>query len=141
MPRPAAEISAFLSTYAATNVRLVSVSPEAPWLGDAFRGFAVQTIAPDQVFTLGAGRRARIDTVDGPFAVLPLGPPLPLLALPPARARDVARGVLGRFAKDDVFQRWLRAPGERAAGSRRLCTRRAARESGCRPDGLAAVPR
>jgi hypothetical protein len=103
------EVSAFLSTYAATNVRLVSVSPEAPWLGDAFRGFAVQTIAPDQVFTLSAGRRARVDTVDGPFAVLPLGPPLPLLALPPARARDVARGVLGRFAKDDVFQRWLRA--------------------------------
>jgi hypothetical protein len=110
-PRPPSptEIAAFLATYAATNVRLVSVAPEAPWLGDAFRGFAVQSIAPDQVFALSAGRRARIDTVDGPFAVLPLGPPLPLFALPPARARDVARGVLGRFAKDDVFQRWLTA--------------------------------
>ena len=38
-----------------------------------------------------------------------LGPSLPLYALPPARAADVARGVLGRFAKDDVYQRWLRA--------------------------------
>ena len=118
----AAEIAAFLSTYATTNVRLVSVTPEAPWLGDAFRGFAVQTIAPDQVFTLDAGTRTRIDTVDGPFAVLPLGPPLPLFALPPARARDVARGVLGRFAKDDVFQRWLRAQ-ETAPLAQAVCAR------------------
>ncbi len=118
----AGEIAAFLSTYATTNVRLVSVTPEAPWLGDAFRGFAVQTIAPDQVFTLEAGTRTRIDTVDGPFAVLPLGPPLPLFALPPARARDVARGVLGRFAKDDVFQRWLRAQ-ETAPLAQAVCAR------------------
>jgi hypothetical protein len=105
----AGQIAAFISTYAATNVRLVSVAPEAPWLGDAVRGFAVETIAPDQVFTLSAGRPEQIDTIDGPFAVRPLGPSLPLFALPPARARDVARGVLGRFAKDDVFQRWLGA--------------------------------
>ena len=39
----------------------------------------------------------------------PLGPALPLYALPPARARDVARGVLGRFAKDAVYSTWLRA--------------------------------
>jgi hypothetical protein len=105
----AAQIAAFISTYAATNVRLVSVEPEAPWLGDAVRGFAVQTIAPDQVFALSAGVRAQIDTVDGRFAVRPLGPSLPLHALPPARARDVAKAVLGRFAKDAVYQQWLRA--------------------------------
>ncbi len=106
-PSPA-EVAAFLATYAATNVRLVSVAPEAPWLGDAVRGFAVQTIAPDQIFALVSGRRVSIDTVDGRFSVQPLAPPLPLFALPPARARDVALGVLGRFAKDDVYQRWLR---------------------------------
>ncbi len=102
------ELTAFISTYASMNVRLVSVEPEAPWLGDALRGFAVQTIAPDQVFALGVGIREQIDTVDGRFAVRPLGPSLPLLALPPARARDVARGVLGRFAKTAVYDRWLR---------------------------------
>jgi hypothetical protein len=64
-----AEIAAFISTYAATNVRLVSVAPEAPWLGDAVRGFAVQSIAPDAVFTLVAGRRESIETVDGRFSV------------------------------------------------------------------------
>jgi hypothetical protein len=68
----------------------------------------VQTLAPNEVFALPAERSTRIDTIDGRFAVRPIGPSLPLLALPPARARDVARGVLGRFAKDTVYQGWLR---------------------------------
>jgi hypothetical protein len=108
-PPSGAQLAAFISTYAATNVRLVAVEPEAPWLGDAVRGYAVETIAPSEVFSLRAGRSARIDTVDGPFTVRPLGPALPLFALPPVGARDVARGVLGRFAKDTVYQRWLGA--------------------------------
>jgi hypothetical protein len=110
-PRPATarQIADFISTYAATNVRLVSVDSPAPWLGGAQRGFAVETIAPEQVFSLPLGRRRSIDTIDGRFDVRALGPALPLYALPPARAQDVARAVLGRFAKDDVYQRWLRA--------------------------------
>ena len=110
-PRPATarQIADFISTYAATNVRLVSVDTPAPWLGGAQRGFAVETIAPEQVFSLPLGPARSIDTIDGRFEVRALGPSLPLLALPPARASDVARAVLGRFAKDDVYQRWLRA--------------------------------
>ncbi len=117
-----AQIGEFLATYAATRVRLVSVDPEAPWLGDAFRGFAVETIAPAQVFTLPQGRRTTIDTVDGRFAVRPLGPPLPLLGLPPARARDVATGVLGRFAREDVYESWLQARETRLLADA-LCAR------------------
>jgi hypothetical protein len=110
-PRPATsrQIADFVATYAATSVRLVSVDTPAPWLGGALRGFAVETFAPEQVFELPQGRRRSIDTIDGRFAVRALGPSLPLYALPPARAADVARGVLGRFAKDAVYQRWLRA--------------------------------
>ena len=114
-PQPAtsSQVTAFLATYAATRVRLVSVAPEAPWLGDASRGFAVETIAPDEVFTLPQTRSSSIDTADGRFAVRPLGPPLPLLGLPPADAQEVARRVLGRFARDDVYERWLnREEGE-----------------------------
>jgi hypothetical protein len=110
-PQPAtpAQLAAFADTYATTRVRLVSVDVEAPWLGDAVRGWAVETIAPEQVFSLPTGVRRPIDTIDGRFRVRALGPPLPLLALPPARARDVARGVLGRFARDAVYERWLSA--------------------------------
>jgi hypothetical protein len=109
-PRPAsgAQIAEFVSTYAATRVRLVEVDTKAAWLGGAFRGFAVETIAPDQVFTLRQNRKTTIDTSDGRFTVRPLGPPVPLLALSPVQASTVARGVLGRFATLDVYERWLR---------------------------------
>ncbi len=109
----AAQVADFLQTYAAMDVRLVSVDSEAPWLGNAARGFAVQTIAPDRVFALPQARRTRIDTIDGAYGVRPLGPALPLYALAPASARAVARGVLGRFAAGDVYDRWLHAQQSR----------------------------
>jgi len=108
-PRPpsAASIAAFLSTYAGTLVRLVQVSPRAPWLGGLDRGLAVETLAPIQVFRLGTNRTATLDTIDGRFVVRTLAAPLPLLALPRAQAVGVAKSVLDRFARDDVFQSWL----------------------------------
>src|SRR3954467_2532834 len=68
-PRPATptQIQEFVSTYAATQVRLVEVAPEAPWMGGAARGFAVETIAPQQVFSLPLSREATIDTIHGRF--------------------------------------------------------------------------
>jgi hypothetical protein len=122
-PRPTApQIAEFVTTYAATRVRLVSVAPRAAWLGDAVRGFAVETIAPEQVFSLPQGRRRVVDTIDGRFAVRALGPSLPLYALPAARSADVARGVLGRFAKDAIYGRWLRAR-ESALLAQAVCAR------------------
>jgi hypothetical protein len=108
-PRPptAQDVAAFLSTYAATRVRPVSVQPRAPWLGDVDQGLAVATLAPAQVFRLPTGRSASIDTIDGRFQVTPLGPSLPLFALPRAQAVRTAVDVLDRFARDDVFQSWL----------------------------------
>jgi hypothetical protein len=103
----AAQVAEFVSTYAATRVRLVEIEPEAPWLG-ASRGYAVETIAPEQIFSLRQNRRTTIDTVDGRFSVRPVGPAVPLLALSPTQASGIARGVLGRFAKLDVYERWLR---------------------------------
>ncbi|MGH3001091.1 MAG: hypothetical protein ACRDM1_00210 [Gaiellaceae bacterium] len=119
-PPTGAQIAQFIATYAATDVRLVSAEPEAPWLGGT-RGFAVETIAPARAFTLPQGRTQTIDTVDGRFAVRALGPSLPLLALAPPRAQDVARIVLGRFAKEAVYARWLRAR-ESALLSGAVCT-------------------
>jgi hypothetical protein len=114
-PRPATtgQLADFVTTYAATQVRLVSVDTPAPWLGDARRGYAVATIAPQEVFSLRVGVRRTIDTVDGRFAVRALGPSLPLYALQPSEARNVARGLLGRFAKDAVYESWLRAQESR----------------------------
>ena len=105
----ATQIADFTATYAATRVRLVEVDPEAPWMGGAVRGFAVETIAPEEVFSLRQSRKTTIDTIDGRFTVRALGPAMPLLALSPKQSATVAREVLGRFAKLDVYERWLRA--------------------------------
>lgn len=122
-PQPTGtQVGAFLDTYAATQVRLVRVDPAASWLGDAVRGFAVETIAPAEVFSARENRRSMIDTIDGLYTVKPLGPPQPLLALSPHDARNVAVGVLGRFAKLAVYERWLRTQEIKAlAGA--VCTR------------------
>jgi hypothetical protein len=104
-----AQVAEFVSTYAATRVRLIEVDAPAPWLGGALRGFAVDTLAPSEIFSLHQNRTTTIDTIDGRFAVSPLGPPVPLLALSPTQSRAVARELLGRFAKLDVYERWLRA--------------------------------
>ena len=106
------EVSEFLTTYAGTRVRLVTATPDAPWLGGVGRGLAIETIAPEEVFTLRQGKQRQIDTLDGRFRVRPLGPALPLYALAPSSAVNVARAVLGRFAKDAVYDRWLRTQQE-----------------------------
>jgi hypothetical protein len=108
-PRPptAKQVDDFLTTYAATRVRLVSVDAPAPWLGYALRAYAVDSIAPEAVFGLALGRATAIDTIDGRFTVRPLGPALPLYALSQHDARSVAAGLLRRFAADAVYESWL----------------------------------
>ena len=123
-PRPssASDIADFLATYAAASVRLVAVSPRAPWLGDVDQGLVVATLAPPALFRLPTGRRAVIDTIDGRFEVQPLGPAQPLYALPRSQAIDVARGVLGRFARAEVFEHWVRTQ-EAALLQNAVCAR------------------
>lgn len=123
------QVDAFLETYAATRVRLVRVDPAASWLGDAVRGFAVETIAPAEVFAALQSKRSTIDTIDGRYVVKPLGPAQPLLALSPHDAHNVAIGVLGRFAKLAVYDRWLRAQQIRLLANA-VCTRDLVPEGG-----------
>lgn len=120
-PQPHAlpEVDDFLATYAWQQVRLVHVTPAAPWLGGE-RGWAVSTLAPASVFTLR--RPAQIDTPDGVFHVRPLGPPAPLGLLSVDIGRAIARGNLGRLARADVYARWLVAR-ERAQLAGATCLR------------------
>ncbi len=96
----------FVATYENEQARLVSVTQGAPWLGGT-RGWAVQTLAPSEVFTLdGAGP---IDTPDGTFDVTPLGAALPLGLLPRAQAAAAAGAALERLARETDYRSWLRA--------------------------------
>ena len=121
-PRPHARsaVDDFLATYAWQQARLVQVTPAAPWLAGAERGWAVSSLAPPGVFTLRSP--GRIDTPDGIFHVRPLGPPAPLGLLSLDVAVAVARGNLDRLARADVYASWLVAR-ERAQLDGATCLR------------------
>jgi hypothetical protein len=119
-PRGPSEVSAFVSTYNGQPVRLVQVTPAAPWLGGAERGWAVSSLAPESVFALR--RPARIDTPDGVFHVRPLGPAVPLGLLPAEVGRAVAKSSLQRLARRNVYASWL-AEQQRALLGGATCLR------------------
>lgn len=107
-PAPTAEqVNDFLATYASQQVRLVTSTRPAPWLGGTSRGWAVSTLAPAEVFTLTAG--GRIDTPDGTFDVSPQGTALPLGLLPRSQAVAAARATLSRLARESIYRSWLHA--------------------------------
>ena len=119
-PRP--QVDDFLLTYAGQSVRLVEATPDAPWLGDVARGWAISTLAPAAVFTIPVGRKVKIDTPDGRFTVRALGPPMPLELLPRAKADAAARAALDRLAKQDLYGSWLEH-AERSVLADAVCVR------------------
>jgi hypothetical protein len=107
-PAPSRATTAdFLSTYRDEDVRLVTATAPAPWLGGLRTGWAIETLAPAEVFTLAAP--GKIDTADGTFDVTPSGPAMPLGLLPPGRAALAARQALGRLTRETIYRNWLRA--------------------------------
>ena len=73
-PKPTGgEVAAFYAAYPDLLVRRVHVSPAPPWLGRR-TGFAVAESAPQRLFSLPTGRKSRLSTLLGTFAVRPLGP-------------------------------------------------------------------
>jgi hypothetical protein len=116
------EVQSYYDTYAAAPVRLVSVKPAAPWLANSKRGFALGAVAPPQVFTLKAGKQARLRTMTGVFKVKALGPTVSLAELPLAKARKPIATALVSLARDSAYQNWL-LDREYGAQSQTLCWR------------------
>jgi hypothetical protein len=102
-----ATIADFLSTYANEQARLVTTTAKAPWLNGLAHGWAIETLAPDEVFALtGPGK---IDTADGTFDVTPSGDSVPLGLLPHGEAIAAARQALSLFDREAEYRQWLRS--------------------------------
>ncbi|HET8751411.1 MAG TPA: hypothetical protein VFM43_02655 [Gaiellaceae bacterium] len=106
--RPTAgEVAAFYQGYPDLLARRVRASPSPPWLGARSRtGFALAEAAPQRVFTLPTGRKARLATLLGTFAVRPLGAAQPLGALPFSTVRPAIVAALRGFERAQSFERW-----------------------------------
>ena len=105
-PPTAREVADFYAAYPDLLVRLVRVSPSPPWLGGKGRGFALAEAAPERLFSLPAGRKARLGTLLGNFAVRPLGPAQPLGALPLSSVRPAIVAALRGFERAQAYERW-----------------------------------
>jgi hypothetical protein len=121
-PKPTGrEVAAFYSAYPDLLVRRVRVSPVPPWLA-ARTGFAVAEAAPQRLFSLPTGRKARLTTLLGTFAVRPLDPAQSLGALPLSAVRPAIVAALRGFERAQSFDRWTIVQQNRAR-NRTICLR------------------
>jgi hypothetical protein len=74
-----------------------------PWYD---RETVLAEAAPQRLFSLPTGRKARLATLLGTFAVRPLGPAQPLGALPISTVRPAIVAALRGFERAQAFERW-----------------------------------
>jgi hypothetical protein len=121
-PKPkGSEVAAFYAAYPDLLVRRVRVSPAPPWLASR-TGYAVAEAAPQRLFSLPTGRKSRLSTLLGTFAVRPLGPAQSLGALPLSTVRPAIVAALRGFERAQSFERWTIAQQNHAL-NRTICLR------------------
>ena len=104
-PSPTA-IQNFYSSYPDLLVRPVRTKQPAPWLGGRKRGWALEQIAPAQVFDLPDGKSSTVTTPLGRYAVKPLGSAVPLGSLPVDAVSGAIAAALRSFERGTAYERW-----------------------------------
>ena len=99
-------VSTFYESYPDTLVRAVASKPAPSWLGWRTKGWALDAIAPRGVFTVAAGRKSVVQSVEGTFAVRPTGAVRELGTLPLSTVAPSIRSVLRLFAARAAFDEW-----------------------------------
>ena len=102
-------VRSFYRSYPTRLVREVRVQTLPWWLGGRKRGYALQGVAPDRIFSLATGVPTTIWTSHGAVLVTPLGETDALGALPLALARTPIQTGLRWFSQGDAFDRWTAA--------------------------------
>ena len=117
-----ADVREYYETYGATQARLVATKTRAPWLGNRTRGFALESGAPPQLFTIAPGRWRKVRTMRGVFDVRALDSPVALGAIPFGLARPAVVTALQELARAERYESWLLVR-ERALDEQALCRR------------------
>ena len=115
-------IAEFHENYGELQARLVEAKAQTDWLGGRRAGYALESTAPPQLMGLSSGRWSALWSPLGTVRVRPLGPPLPLAALPLGKVRLAIRAALIQQAREDRFPLWLTA-AQKAAFPEAICWR------------------
>jgi len=122
-PTPTArEVSAFYFAYRDLLARRVRVTPSPPWLSARRTGLALSEAAPQRLFSLPTGRKARLVTLLGTFAVRPLAAAQRLGALPLTTVRPAIVAALRGFERAQSFESWT-ITQQNVALRRAICLR------------------
>jgi hypothetical protein len=105
-PPTSAEIASFYESYGDMLVRLVQVTPAAPWLGGASSGYALQSLAPNDVFIQPPRVAKLVSTPLGSFKVTAVGAATPLGTLPLSKVGPSVSAALKGFAQGEAFTSW-----------------------------------
>ena len=127
-----ADVREYYQTYGESQARLVQTKSAAPWLGNRKRGFALESTAPPQLFSIRQGGWRKVRTMRGTYQVRALGSPVPLGAIPFGLARPAVVTALRTLAQADRFEAWLLAR-ERALVEQALCRRDVQPQTGVVP--------
>jgi hypothetical protein len=103
------DVQSYYDTYADTSARLVETKVAVSWLGGGKRGFALESNAPRQLFSMPGGRWISVRTMLGTFKVRALQPAAPLGAMPLEVARPAVVSALKALARDQRYESWLLA--------------------------------
>jgi hypothetical protein len=131
-PPSSADAQEYYETYGAGDARLVETRARAPWLGQRKRGYALESNAPPQLFTIPDGQWRKVRTMRGMFEVRAVEPVVSLGAIPFELARPAVRNALVEVAKNDSFERWLLGR-QRAFVEQALCRKDVQPEAGVVP--------
>jgi hypothetical protein len=119
----AVEVGEYFETYGAARARLVETKTGAPWLGMRKHGFALESMAPPQLFSIAQGGGwHRIRTMRGTYQVRALDSPVSLGALPLSVARPAIVNALKELSRSDRYEAWLLAR-ERVLDEQAVCRR------------------
>jgi hypothetical protein len=105
-PATAAQVENFYESYPDMLVRQVKSKPGPSWLGGRTKGYALEVVAPESVFRLGARGAMALRTVEGTFSVRAMGKAQPLGTMPLSVVAPAIRIALDSFARGDAFEEW-----------------------------------
>jgi hypothetical protein len=123
------DVREYYETYGDTRTRLVQTKTPAPWLGKHKRGFALESSAPPQLFSIRQGGWHKIRTMRGIYEVRALDATVSLGAIPIELARAPVVVALLELARGDSYDAWLLAR-ERVLDDQALCRRDVQPEAG-----------
>jgi hypothetical protein len=106
-PPSGTDMLEYYQTYGDTQARFVQTKSPAPWLGNRTRGFALESTAPSQLFSIPQGSWRKIRTMRGTYQVRALAPALPLGAIPFGEARTAVSSALRGLEQADRYDSWL----------------------------------